>query len=526
MTTPEARADDATPAPTSRGRSRVPFFLSAPSVVVAVIALLPIAYLVVRTAEAGASRVAEIVLRERTVLLIGRSVLLAALVTSLSIAIGVGLAFLATRTDLPGRRVLAGLAPLPLAIPSYVAAFAWISAVPEVAGLAGSVLVLTLCCYPYVYLPVLAALRRADPGVEEVARSLGRSPSQVFREVTLRQVRPAAAAGGLLVALYTLSDFGAVSILRYDVFTRVIYTAYRSSFDRSTAAVLSLILVLLTVAISVGESRVRRRDIARVGAGVSRAAQPVRLGGLRFALGGAAGVVLALALAFPVGSLLWWFLNGLSAGIDGVHLAESVVATTWIALLGAVACTLGAVPVGILAARHRGRFTTVVEQVTYAGHALPGIVVALALVFLGVRVVPWVYQEAPLLVLAYVVLFLPTAVGAVRSSVAQSSVRGEEVARSLGATPTDVLRRVTLPLAAPGIGAGSALVLLTCMKELPATLLLRPTGTDTLATSLWTQTGVGAYGAAAPYGLALVVLAVLPTIWLMRLTDRERGTPR
>ena len=519
-------ADDAARTPSRSGRTRAPLFLTAPSVVVAAIALLPIGYLVVRTAEAGVSRVAEIVLRERTGVLIARSVLLAALVTTLSIAIGVGLAFLATRTDLPGRRVVAALAPLPLAVPSYVAAFAWISAVPEVAGLVGSVLVLTLCCYPYVYLPVLAALRRADPGVEEVARSLGRTPWQVFREVTLRQVRPAAAAGGLLVALYTLSDFGAVSILRYDVFTRVIYTAYRSSFDRSTAAVLSLILVLLTVAISVGESRVRRRDVARVGGGVARSAEPVRLGSLRLPVAGAASVVLALALVFPIASLLYWFTTGLSAGIDGGHLAESIVATAWLALLGAVACTLGAVPVGILAARHRGRFTTVVEQVTYAGHALPGIVVALALVFLGVRVVPWVYQEAPLLVLAYVVLFLPTAVGSVRSSVAQSSVRGEEVARSLGAGPGEVLRRVTLPLAAPGIGAGAALVLLTCMKELPATLLLRPTGTDTLATSLWTETGVGAYGAAAPYGLALVVLAVLPTIWLMRLTDSDRGRPR
>ena len=356
-------------------------------------------------------------------------------------------------------------------------------------------------------------------------RSLGRTPWQTFREVTLRQVRPAAAAGGLLVALYTLSDFGAVSILRYDVFTRVIYTAYRSSFDRSTAAVLSLLLVALTVAISVGESRVRRRDVSRVGGGVSRTPDPVPLGGLRAPLVGVSGLVIALALAFPIASLVWWFVTGLSGGIDGARLAESVAATTWLSLLGAIACTLGAVPVGVLAARHRGRFTAVVEQVTYAGHALPGIVVALALVFLGVRVVPWAYQEAPLLVLAYVVLFLPTAVGSVRSSVALSSVRGEEVARSLGATPGAVLRRVTLPLAAPGIGAGTALVLLTCMKELPATLLLRPTGTDTLATSLWTETGVGAYGAAAPYGLALVVLAVLPTIWLMR-TTHDRGTPR
>ena len=518
--------DDTARTAARRRHPRAPLFLTAPSVLVAVIALLPIGYLLVRTAEAGAARVLAILLRERTLLLIGRSVLLAALVTLLSIVIGVCLAFLTTRTDVPGRRVLAALAPLPLAIPSYVAAFAWISAVPDIAGLTGSVLVLTLCCYPYVYLPVLAALRRVDPGVEEVARSLGRTPLQAFREVTLRQVRPAAAAGGLLVALYTLSDFGAVSILRYDAFTRVIYTAYRSSFDRTTAAVLSLLLVALTVAISVGESRVRRRDVARVGGGVARPPEHVLLGRFRLPLAGTASLVLALALVFPIASLLWWFATGLSAGIDGAHLAESIAATAWLGVLGAVACTVGAVPVGILAARHRGRFTTVIEQVTYAGHALPGIVVALALVFLGVRVVPWAYQEAPLLVLAYVVLFLPTAVGAVRSSVAQSPVRGEEVARSLGATPGDVLRRVTLPLAAPGIGAGAALVLLTCMKELPATLLLRPTGVDTLATSLWTETGVGAYGAAAPYGLALVVLAVLPTIWLMRSTHQDPGNPR
>lgn len=497
-----------------------------PAVVVALVALLPLAYLVVRAGEAGVGRVAGIVLRERTAVLVGRSVLLVTLVTALTLVVGVGLALLVARTDVPGRRLLTVLAPLPLAVPSYVAAFAWVSAVPGVAGLPGSVLVLTLCCYPYVYLPVLAALRRADPGVEEVARSLGRTPAQALREVTLRQVRPAAAAGGLLVALYTLSDFGSVSILRYDVFTRVIHGAYRSSFDRTTAAVLALLLVGLTVAISVGESTVRRRDDTRVGGGVSRSRLPLALGPAGVPLASLAGAVLALALLFPVLSLLYWFATGLSGGIDGGRLTASIGATAWLALLGAVACTLGAVPVGILGARYRRGFTTVVEQVTYAGHALPGIVVALALVFLGVRVAPWAYQEAPLLVLAYVVLFLPTAVGAVRASVAQSAVRGEEVARSLGATPGEVLRRVTLPLAAPGIGAGAALVLLTCMKELPATLLLRPTGTDTLATSLWTETGVGAYGAAAPYGLALVVLAVLPTIWLMRASDPDRGGSR
>jgi iron(III) transport system permease protein len=170
----------------------------------------------------------------------------------------------------------------------------------------------------------------------------------------------------------------------------------------------------------------------------------------------------------------------------------------------------------VLAARHRGRLTGFVEHGSFAGHALPGIVVALALVFFGARVAQPVYQRTPLLVLAYAVLFVPAAIGSVRAAVAMSPVRTEEAARSLGSTPWQVLRRVTLPLAGPGIGAGAALVLLTCMKELPATLLLRPTGTDTLATSLWTETGVAAYGAAAPYGLALVVLAVVPTLVLMR----------
>ncbi|HYN29975.1 MAG TPA: iron ABC transporter permease [Dermatophilaceae bacterium] len=504
-----------------RPGSGAPPLLTLPALLVAGVALLPLAYLLVRAAEAGPVRVAGILLRERTVLLVGRSLLLVLLVTAACLVLGVALAFLTTRTDLPGRAVLAALAPLPLAVPSYVAAFAWVSAAPQVAGLAGAVLVLTLCCYPFVHLPVLAALRRADPGLEEVARSLGRTPWQVFRTVTLRQVGPAAASGGLLVALYTLSDFGAVSILRYDAFTRVIHSSYRSSFDRTPAAVLGVLLVVLTVAITVAESRVRRRDVARLGSGAARAPACVRLGRFRPLLLAAGWLVVALALLVPVGSLLWWFATGLSGGLDTGRLLEGVVATAWLSLLGALACTLGAVPVGILAARHRGRLATAVEQATYAGHALPGIVVALALVFLGVRVVPWAYQEAPLLVLAYAVLFLPAAVGAVRSSVAQSPPRVEEVARSLGAGRLEVLRRVTLPLAAPGVAAGAALVLLTCMKELPATLLLRPTGVDTLATSLWTQVGVGAHGAAAPYGLALVLLAVVPTVALMRVTRAD-----
>lgn len=489
-----------------------------PATVAAVVALLPMAYLVVRTVEAGPAAIAETLLRERTLWLVLRSVGLAAAVTAGCLVIGVGLAWLTVRTDVPGRRALGVLATLPLAMPSYVAAYAWVSAAPQVAGFWGTFLVLTACTYPYVFLPVAAALRRADPALEEVSRSLGHSARRTFWAVTVPQVRPAAAAGALLVALYALSDFGTPSLLRYDVFTRVIHTSYRASFDRTPAAVLSLLLVVLTVAITVGETRTRgRAGHARVGSGAARRPAVVRLGPLRPVAVGAAGLVAAVALVFPVATLGYWLVRGSSARFDAERLVDAAVATVTVSGLAAVVTTLLAVPVGILAARHRGRFARWLEHASYAGHALPGIVVALALVFLGVRYLQPVYQEVPLLVLAYAVLFLPAAVGSVRASVAQSPPRLEEVSRSLGQGPWTTLRRVTLPLAGPGIATGAVLVLLTAMKELPATLILRPTGMDTLATRLWTETGSGAYAAAAPYAAALVLVAVVPAVLLTRV---------
>ena len=502
-----------------------------PALVAAAVAVLPIGYLLLRTAEAGAADVVAILWRERTLWLTLRSLGLAAAVTASCLVIGTVLAWLTTRTDLPGRRLWAVVAALPLAVPSFVAAYAWISVVPSVAGFLGSWLVLTACTYPYVYLPVAAALRRADPALEEVSRSLGRGVLRTFVTVTARQVRPAAAAGGLLVALYALSDFGTPSLMRYDVFTRVVHSSYRSSFDRTPAAVLSLVLVVITIAITVAESRSRgRAEQARVGSGASRAARPLRLGRATPLALAATGGVAALSLGYPAVVLGYWMLRGQSAGVDWGRLVPAAGSTLWVALLGALAATALAVPVGVLAARHRGRGVRALEHASFAGHALPGIVVALALVFFGIRYAEPIYQRTPLLVLAYAVLFMPAAIGSVRASVAQSPRRLEEVARSLGRTPLAVLREVTLPLAGPGVAAGFALVMLAAMKELPATLLLRPTGTDTLATQLWTQTGVGAYAAAAPYAVALVLLAAVPTFILSRVQARlvadDRGGDR
>ena len=528
----DAPAREGTPLPgqprprTSRTAARPPLLLLVPAVLTALVALLPLAYLVVRASEQGLGTVADVLLRERTARLLLRSLTMAAAVTAASLVLGVALAWLTTRSDLPGRRVWAVVAALPLAVPTYVAAFAWISFLPELAGPVGAFVVLTTCSYPYVLLPVAATLRRMDPAGEEVARSLGLSPWQAFRRATLPQLRPAMAAGGLLVALYALSDFGAVSIMRFDAFTRVIYTSYRASFDRTPAAVLGLLLVAVTCVVVWLEGRTRgRASYARVGGGGARTQPTVRLRRATLPALGLTAAVAGASLGVPVAALGYWSAVGAGAGLDPARLVSAAGTSVVLAGLGALVTTLLAIPVGVLAARRSGRLPQLLEQAAWVGHALPGIVVAFSLVFLAVRYAYPLYQRTPVLVLAYVVLFLPLAVGAVRASAAQSPPGLEEVARASGSRPLAVLRRVTLPLAAPGIGAGAVLVFLTCMKELPATLLLQPLGSATLATEMWTQTGVAAYSAAAPYAALLVLMSALPTYLLGVRTgalDRSR----
>jgi len=506
-------------------RGRAPAALLVPAGLAAGVALLPLVYLAVRAFEGGVGTVVEVLGRDRTVSLVLRSLALAGAVTAVCLVLGVSLAGLVVRTRLPGRRSWGVLVALPLAVPSYVAAFAWLSMFPRFGGFLGSTLVLSLCCYPYVYLPVAAALARIDPAHEEVARSLGAGPMRTFLSVTVRQVRPAAAGGALLVALYVLSDFGAVALLRYDVFTRVIYTSYRSSFDPTPAAVLGCVLVVLTVLIVWGENRTRgRAGYARLGGGAARRRTRTRLGFWALPAVFWCGLVVGLAVGVPLAALGYWLVRGSSAGLDLAEVSAAAVSTLGVSGLGAVAAVALALPVGVIAARYRGRSARLLEQAAYAGHALPGIVVALSLVFLAVRYARPIYQQLPVLVLAYTVLFLPAAVAAVRASVAQSPPRLEEMARSLGRSPAGVLRSVTVPLAGPGVAAGAVLVFLTCMKELPATLLLRPTGMETLATELWGRTEVGAYAGAAPYAAALLLLAALPTALLGRrwgATSRE-----
>lgn len=492
------------------------------TLLVVLVTLIPGFYLVLRAGDAGRSELLRILTESRVGELLANSLALVAAVTALACVVGVGLAFLVERTDLAGRRLWRAALALPLAVPSYVAAYAWVSTV-RAQGFWWAVLILGLGTYPYVFLSVSAALRRANQNADDVGRTLGLTGWQVFRRVTFPHLRPSMAAGALLVATYALSDFGAVSLLRYDSFTRAIFMSYRASFDRTTAAVLALVLMACTLAITWAEIRMRGRA-GTSDATVHRDQQRVHLRGWATPATLTAGLVLVLSLGYPLAVVAGWSFVGRSAGIDWPDLASAAWSTVWICTVAAAVIVLVCLPVGWLTGRSRSRASAWTQHSLYVAHALPGLVVALALVFFSVRFLePW-YQRVPVLILAYLVLFAPLAVGSIRSAVLQSSPALEDVSSTLGLAPVATFLRVTMPLAAPGVLSGFVLVLLTAMKELPATLLLKPTGVDTLATRLWMHTDNLSYAAAAPYGVALVLTAILATLALT-LTERGRRTP-
>ncbi|MBI4212802.1 MAG: iron ABC transporter permease [Chloroflexi bacterium] len=509
-------------------RPRIPLALAVPGTLVALAMLLPLTYLLLRAAGAGQEALSFLT-SPRIAQLLWQTILLAGAVTLLAALLGVPLAWLTTRTDLPFRRFWSVLLVLPLAIPTYVGAFTLVAALgprgllqqaleggfgiqrlPDIYGFGGATLALTLFTYPYILLTVRGAVLRLDPGFDQASRSLGAGPWITFLRVTIPLLRPSIAAGSLLVALYTLSDFGAVSLLQYDSFTRAIYLQYQGSLDRSIAAVLALVLVSLTGVILFAEAATRGRAKYYRSARSIESLPLYRLG--RWVVPAVAFCAMTglAALILPVAVLLYWFGRGLaSSTVNFDSLWLPMISSASVSMLAAATALLAAIPVAILAVRHQGRFSATIERVAYASFALPGIVVALSLVFFGANFVPMLYQTLALLVFAYVVRFLPEAVGAVRSGLLQLNPRLEEVASGLGRRRHQVFLTITAPLIAPAALAGVTLVFMSAMKELPVTLLLSPIGFRTLATTTWNATAGGLYALAAPSALLLVILSAV-----------------
>ena len=527
------------PAP-ARGAPRAPRALVATGAVVALLFAGPLVYLAIRTAGFGGTALDVLGSDDATGPLL-RTLLLAASVGTACALLGTVLAWLVIRTDLPGRRVFRVLLVLPLVIPSFVgavalqAAFATgglvdravgFGAPPRVEGFWAAFGVLVLLSYPYVYLPVAARLAALPPALEESARSLGRSPVEVFRTVVLPQSAGAIAAGTLLTFLYCVSEFGAVSIVRYDTLTLRIEAT--RLFDRSTSITLSLVLAIVGLAVVVGERRLARHRAPVEAVGAGRRPLRARLGAWRVPAMGLVASVLLIALVAPVAVLAEWAARGDGSRLGGAgdveDLVDPVVNTAGVSVVTAIVAVLAVLPLAYLTVRYRSRVGGAVNALVVSGFALPGLVIALALVFwvLGTPVVGGLYQSYVLLVFAYVVHFGAQAMRSSQVAVSGLPRRVEDAARSLGAGRWRRLRTVELPLMAPGLAAGAGLVLLATMKELPATLLLAPIGFETLATRVWSATESGSLARAGLASLVLIALTAVLT-WLLILRRLERS---
>ena len=495
------------------------YLLALPAAAVAVAPLVVLALL----ADDYAS-----VFDQRNLVLLSNTLVLSLLTAAGALALGVPLALLTAFVRLPAGWLWLAILSAPLAIPSYLGAFTLYAAfgpggelerglglsTPAMSGLWGSALIMALYTYPFVLLTTRAALLSQDVNLVLAARTLGLSLRAALLRVALPRAASGMAAGALLAALYAVSDFGTPSIMNFDTFTRLIYVEY-NAYGLSQAALFSLqlmVLVGLILYLEGSVSSVRERP----GRALTAAPSSAQLAAMALAV----LPVLTLAIGLPLGVFAVWLVREGVSGFD----PQIAWNSTYASLLAALPAAVVAVPVALVA--RRGTLGRTLERVCYFGFGVPGIVMGTALVYIGLRV-PSLYQTLLLLVIAYVMRFLPLAVGAVRSALDKLDESTVNAARVLGASPGEAFRRVTLPLTTRGLAAGAALVFLEAMRELPATLLLAPTGFETLATYLWRVYEAGYFGRAAIPGLLLVLLSALG-LALVLSGEGQRGgnTPR
>lgn len=513
--------------------ARAPAILLLPALLVSAGTCLPVIWLVLRATDASLAELAEIVFRARNAMLLLNTLKLVVATLAIATAIALPLAWLLTRSDIGYRRVLSYLAVLPLAVPGYVMAYALIGlsgyygflrhwfglSTPPLYGLWGAALALSFYTFPYIFLNLRAAFLGLDSALEETARSLGKSPWEVFRHVTLPQIWPALVSGWVIVALYVIGDFGAIALMRYEVFSYAIYTQYGGAFDRIYAAWLSLMLLAMTLAILWMQGRLTKRHRhARTGSGAARLARPVRLGRWRWLAWAGVATVSLVTLGLPLAVLAHWMRFGVA--LDWPALAEAAVGTALVAAPVATVTAGLALPVVLLSLRHG---MGAAERLAYLGYATPPLSFALAMVFFSLGTIPVLYQSFTLLIFAYAISFLALSIGPIRLALLQIGTRQEEAARSLGASPARAFRRVVLPRLRKPVVAGGILVFVMVAKELPMAWILSPTGFRTMSMNVFSRTVEGMMAEAAPYALAIILFSGLFIGLILKHEGGERS---
>ena len=518
-------------------------FLIILGIIIASTVALPILYLVIRSVNSY-TEVLDLLNKAGLFWILFRTFTLVFLVTLISIIVGVFIAWVITKTDLAGSKIYSVMVILPLIMPSYIGAMTFleifsprgllqkvlspfgVEKLMNLNGLIGATIVLVLLTYPYVYLIVRSALKKMDPSLEDAARVMGYGSIRTFRIVTFPLLRPAVVASGLLVALYTLSDYGAVSMLQYQTFTSVIMLQFESAIDRNIAYALSTVLTLVIILILVIEGGLlKNRVYYNVTGGVIRKQTLLPLGHWKYVLPCAILIPVILGVFGPISVLLAWLVQGIANEQNLQQVVDPLKNTIFVSFVAAIVTGLLALPISLVTVGTSGFSTKILERVTYLGFGLPGIVVALSLVFIGINYISPVYQTLWLLIFGYVIISLPIAGGTIKSALLQLSPKTNEAAVSLGHSGLRSFISITFPQIKPGIFAGSAIVFLVVMKELPATLILSPNGFDTLATSIWMSFNDAYLTNVAVGSLVLICASGIPLILLnIKMSGKDRSS--
>lgn len=525
-------------------RSKISPRLALAAGSVALFVAVPLIYIFIRAAGAEPEAWQRL-FQERIWKLFGNTLALVLAVTGGALVIGVTMAFLTERTDLPGKKIFRWMLAMPLAIPAYIGGIVHLALLrprggvlpklledifgqpvftPSPLGFGGAAFILTLFMFPYVYLLSGATFRTLHASLEEASRVFGRTPLQTLFQVTLPALRPGLTAGALLVALDILAEYGTVALLRYETFSSAIFVQLSGRYDRSAASVLSGILVIFAIGVLWSELRLQGRARFTQMESNWRPAPIMPLGKWRIPAFLLVLGIVSASLLLPVGVLFVWSVQ---AFLDPAMLATLfrtgsqgfgtyVWNSIWSSTAAAVIAVILSLPVGLLSIRYPNQVTKFISRICQVGYAIPGVVIALSLVLLINRFLPFLYATPFVVVIAYVLRHMPQAVRASESALGQLSPSLEEASRVMGRTSLQTLFQVTLPLILPGLLAGGSLVFLTSLKELPATLLLRPAGFDTLAVRVWVWAGEGFYFQAAPAALLLVLASALPLSFLLR----------
>ncbi|MCZ0702286.1 iron(III) transport system permease protein [Natronobacillus azotifigens] len=499
---------------------------------------VPIIYVIWQSLFAGVDRWQRL-LDDRIPQLLFDTFLLAFAVTVCAVVIGVILAWVVVRTDIPGRKWWQWLLALPLVIPPYVGAMTYIIVfgpsgwardfwrdTPWLVNVLGDYpinvysfwgvfFVLTMFTYPYVFLIASASLRKMNRNFEEIARSQGMNTRQIFWKVNLPFLRPAIGAGAILIALYVLSDFGVISMMRYVTFTAAIYFQ-RASFDIASASILSLVLILLTVVILWIEVKTRKKSKYYQTSNTFKEPDVLSLGKWKIPTLMFVGVIFFVSVVLPIIVLVYWSIIGIGMGALDNRFFGFAWNSLRVSLFASLLCMVLAMPIVYLKSRYPSVISSSIDKLSYAGYALPGVIVALGIIFIFNNHIPTLYNTFYMVAIALVIRFLPQAMQAGEASLSLVSPRIDEAARSLGQPPWKVMFKVILPSILPGVLAGGALVFVSSIKELPATLMLRPPGFDTLAVRVYIEANESLYYLAAPSALLIILVSVIPLRYLLK----------